>query len=119
LGGNEIIINHFNYLEIPIYTVVELPDLYISPFMLAGINMGYLLKATSKYYFYNDDFTEFYNRINFAIDVGLGIKYSFYKNICLQLSGRYSYGIRHIDKNSYDRHTRGIQILLGVLYSFY
>lgn len=116
MGGTEKVTEYFNYLEIPIYAVAELPNSLISPFALAGINMGYLLKATQKYYFHNDDFTEFFNKTNFSIDVGLGIKHSFYKNICVQLSGRYSYGIYNIEKELGSRKTRGMQILLGVLY---
>jgi opacity protein-like surface antigen len=118
MGGNEIIIDHFDYLEIPIYAIAEFPNSFISPFALVGINMGYLLKATQKYYFHNDDFTEFFNRTNFSIDVGLGVKHSLYKNIWVQFSSRYSYGIYSLDKEHSDgRKTRGIQILLGVLYS--
>jgi opacity protein-like surface antigen len=116
MSGPEKVIDHFDYLEIPIYAVAGLPNLLIIPFALVGINMGYLLKATQKYYFHNDDFTEFFNKTNFSIDVGLGVKYSFYENIWIQLSGRYSYGIYNIEKELGNRKMRGLQILLGVLY---
>jgi hypothetical protein len=116
MGGTEKVIDHFNYLEIPICAVAELPNSFISPFVLVGINMGYLLKATQKYYFHNDDYTEYFKRTNFSIDVGFGVKHSFYKNIWVQLIGRYSYGIYNIEKELSDRKTRGMQILLGVLY---
>jgi len=118
MGGNEIIIDHFDYLEIPIYAIAELPNSFISPFALVGINMGYLLKATQKYHFHNSDFTEYFNKSNFSIDVGLGVKHSFYKNIWVQFSSRYSFGMYSLDKEHVDgRKTRGIQILLGVLYN--
>lgn len=116
IGETEKIINHFNYLEIPVYALVEFSNSVLSPFLLVGIKTGYLLKATQKYYFHNADFTEFYDRINFSFDAGLGAKYSFYKNISVQLSGVYSYGIYNIEKDPGDRKTRDIQILLGVLY---
>jgi opacity protein-like surface antigen len=116
ISGTVKVTDYFNYLEVPIYAVAELPNSSVSPFVLAGINMGYLLKATQKYYFHNDDDTELFNRTNFAIDVGLGVKHSFYKNIWVQLSGIYSYGIYNIEKDLANRKTRGIQIVLGVLY---
>jgi len=116
LGSGEKITDYFNYLKIPIYAVATLPNLRTAPFILAGINFGYLLKSTSKYYFHNFDFTQFYNRTNISFDIGVGVKHSIFRNVSAQLSGRYSYGIYNIEKELGDRKTRGIQVLLGFLY---
>jgi len=116
LGNVEKITDYFHYLEIPIYAVATLPNLQTAPIVLIGINFGYLLKSTSKYYFHNDDFTQFYNRANISLDVGVGVMHPIFRNVWIQLSGRYSYGIYNIEKELGNRKTRGIQVLLGVFY---
>ena len=112
--------DYLDYIEIPIYALVEIPGCLIKPFLLFGVNTGYLLKASATY---NDlgstspvNTLEEYKRINVALDGGAGVKYALDKNVSLLLSGQYSYGIYNIRALFSEQNTREIQILFGVLY---
>ncbi len=111
---------YYNYLELPIYFVTEFTKSRFRPFALAGINLGYLLKVQAESIFNgkeeNFDLTEDYKKLDVAIDLGVGLKYEATASTSFLLNARYSYGIYDISKNEGSVNTRGIQLLLGLLY---
>lgn len=110
----------FHYLEFPIYLVAELSESQLSPFILGGINLGYLIKAKADIVAYGKeetyDITSDYKKFDFAIDLGAGLKYKLDTNTSLLMNVRYSYGIYNLSNMDGSVNTRGIQILLGALY---
>lgn len=111
---------YYDYLELPIYFVTEFTESQFRPFALAGINLGYLLKVKAESIFNGKeetfDITDDYKKLDIAIDLGMGLKYEVTASTCLLLNARYSYGIYDISKMEGSVNTRGIQILLGLLY---
>lgn len=110
----------FNYLELPIYFVTEFTESQLRPFVLGGINLGYLLKVKAKSNYNGNemifDITDDYKKIDIAVDLGIGLKYEITSTADLLLNTRYSYGIYDISKLDGSINTRGIQILIGLLY---
>lgn len=111
---------YHDYLELPIYFVTEFTKAQFSPFALAGINMGYLLKAKAES-IYNGkeetfDITDDYKKLDIAIDLGAGLKYELSASTSLLLNTRYSYGIYDISPNEGVVNTRGFQLLIGFLH---
>ena len=111
---------YFNYIELPIYIVAEFTNTQLKPFLLGGINFGYLISAKSESIINNEEYTfdikSDYENIDIAIDLGMGIKYELDKTTSFLLSARYSYGIFDITGRDGTVSTRGIQILFGILY---
>lgn len=111
---------HYNYLELPIYCVTEFTESQLIPFALAGINLGYLLNVKAESIFMGKegtyDVTDDYKMLDIAVDFGVGLKYKVTVSTSLLLNARYSYGIYDISKSEGSVNTRGIQLLLGLLY---
>lgn len=109
------------YLELPLLFEVQYPDYSIKPFVLAGINYGVLLNNKVISVLDGNESTfntkTDYNKTDFALDLGGGVKYELLPGINLVLSGRYSIGISDITKLGGSVNTRGVQALAGVLYS--
>ncbi len=111
---------YYDYLELPIYFVTEFTESQFRPFVLAGINMGYLLKVKAES-IYNGkeetfEITDDFKKIDIAIELGAGVKYELTASTSLLLNARYSHGIYDISKMEGSVNTRGIQLLLGLLY---
>ncbi len=110
----------YNYLELPIYLVAEFTESQFRPFILGGINMGYLLNVKAESNFNGKeetfDITDDYKKMDVAVDLGIGAKYLILQNTCILLSARYSHGIYNISTYGGTVNTRGIQLLIGVLY---
>ncbi len=110
----------YNYLEIPIYVVTELTESRLEPFVLGGLNIGYLLKVKAESIFNGKeetfDLTDDFKKMDIALEVGAGLKYKIDPSASLLINVRYSYGIYNISKTEGSVNTRGIQFLLGMLF---
>ena len=112
---------YFNYLEAPIFLVIDFTESNFRPQFFGGVNFGYLLSADVESIVNgkeeNYDIKSDYNDIDIAIDFGLGGKLKINKLTEMLVSIRYSFGVYDIS-DVFDGNTtnRGIQILLGVLY---
>jgi len=111
---------YFNYMELPIYLITEFDVSEFSPMLIGGVNLGYLLNTDVETNINgeeeNFDITDDYNNIDLSIEFGVGLKYKMNNVTNLLLNVRYSHGIYDISKMDGLVITRGIQLLLGILY---
>ena len=111
---------YYNYLELPIYLVTTLAESQFEPFLLGGVNVGYLVKVKAESVFNGKeetfDLTDDFKKMDITFDVGAGLKYNIDQSTSLLMNVRYSYGIYNISKTEGSVNTRGIQFLLGMLF---
>ena len=110
----------FNYLELPFFINIEFNELFgtdFQPLLAFGINAGYLLSAINELENHKTyDMTNDFKKIDITLDSGIGGKYYIESNIDFIINLRYSYGIYNIYKSESSINTRGIQLLVGLLF---
>ena len=120
MGGPTILKHRNQYVQAPILLQASLPLPVISPHLLLGPNIGYLLWANmgsnrnSQLFDIKDDF----NNFDFGVIIGAGLEYRIAPLIKANLDYNYSMGLLNIDKtNHLPTHTRGIQVFASILFS--
>lgn len=117
---------HLHFLELPLFVITEYPIEKFSPFLVTGFSIGYLVKANSESRIGFDerkiDIKEDFSEIDFAIEIGVGLKYLVKPSINLITSARYSNGLVDISdfdsvENNGSVKTRGLHLLVGVVYN--
>jgi outer membrane protein W len=91
----------------------------LRPYIFTGINFGILFSAISKVKYYNEiselTLTNGYNKLDLALDLGIGIEYLINLKYSLSLDVRYSHGLLNLAKEG-TLNFRGIQGVTGFIY---
>ena len=122
-GGAPILLvrnSYFNYFQIPIELKVNLPTPVVSPYVLVGPNVGYLLSAKNNPpgSTQQEDETDFYKKVGGTLDFGAGIDFGIAPLIKASFDAKYSLGLLNMEKSSaYELQTHGVQIYVAVLFS--
>lgn len=109
---------YFNYLEFPLYFTFKIDDHALKPFLIGGINLGYLLSAnvegTTNGEKVSYDRIDEYEKVDLAVDFGIGLEYLISTDLSYLFSLNYSYGLTDILKWPDDtNYHRGILLLIG------
>jgi hypothetical protein len=111
--------SYFNYFQIPIELKANLPVPFVSPYLLVGPNVGYLLSAKEGQSGSTpqEDRTDFYKKFDCALDCGAGLDLGIAPLIKASFNVKYSLGLLNIEKiSATDLQSHGIQIYAGVLF---
>ncbi len=115
-----VINSYFNYFQIPFELKANLPTPIVSPYVLIGPNVSYLLSAkdTSPGSAQQQDETDFYKKLGGTLDFGAGLDCGIAPLIKASFEIKYSLGLLNMEKSSaYELQTHGVQIYLAVLFS--
>jgi hypothetical protein len=108
---------HLGYLQLPFSMKIRLPDHSVTPFAFIGPNIGILLSEKTESNLTYPVFTDYYKNTDYAIDVGVGFEYNISPLTIFTTDVRYSLGVYNIDNTNIGAvRTRGIQLLVGVLF---
>lgn len=100
----------FSYISVPILLEMKLLKSYLSPYLLLGPRLEYLINYPNSLLY--DEF----NKMDFGITMGIGIEFNirFIKSIILE--GRFSPNLSNSYKNEYVTvKNSSIEILIGVV----
>ena len=118
MDGPLILKERNQYFQLPLELQANLPLPVFSPHIFLGPNVGYLLSAKMNQgpnYPEIDDKSS-YKSFDLGVDYGVGLEFGIAPLIKANLDYKYSSGLLNISKYS-PVHTRGIQILAGLLFS--
>jgi hypothetical protein len=109
----------FQYLQIPVELKASLPTPIVSPHILIGPNVSYLLSAKEgPTLSTQEDVKDFYRDFVYTLDFGTGLDYSIAPLIKGHFDLKYSIGLMNIEKKDKgDVHMHGVQIFVAVLFS--
>jgi hypothetical protein len=108
---------HLGYLQLPLFMKIRLPNHSVTPFAFIGPNIGILLSEKTESNLTYPVFAEYFKNTDYAIDAGVGFEYNISPLTILTMDVRYSLGIYNIDDTNIGAvRTRGIQLLVGVLF---
>ena len=111
-----------NYIEVPVLLKFSLHPLPLSPYLLVGPNVGFLLSASADSLVAsgNTSSSDIKNHVastDIALDVGVGIEMEILPLTSLTADLRYSFGFTNDnDSGSNAIHTRDIKLIVGVLF---
>jgi hypothetical protein len=106
----------FQYFQIPIELKVKLPIPEVSPHILLGPTISYLLSTEVGPPPYQEDATEFYKPFVYSLDYGMGLEYNIAPFTYLNVDLKYSLGQMSVEKQN-GIHVHGVQIFISVLFS--
>jgi hypothetical protein len=120
-GPTSYLINsYFNYFQLPIELKANLPIPVVSPYILVGPNIGYLLSAKQGLAGSTpqEDITDDYQKVDCALDFGAGLDFGITPFTTASCNVKYSSGLLIKGKTSViDLQTHGVQIYISVLFS--
>jgi hypothetical protein len=113
IGSSEADSRRLDYIDVPVYLRVSIPDLAVRPFLYAGPQFSFELRCRS-----DDNACPDTDRpeTSYAAVVGAGLRFG--QRSALSIEGRYLYGLSDLklntvtDDNSY--RTRAFLILGGI-----
>lgn len=111
-------------LEIPLHAKVKIPAGVVTPYFIAGPNLGIVLTAKSKLEGTQadgeTDLKSTTSSTDFGIDFGGGAEFKIASSAAITLDARYSLGLSNLNNDpaapNQTAKTRGFQVIAGVLF---
>ncbi|MFC2097421.1 hypothetical protein ACFLSI_03700 [Bacteroidota bacterium] len=120
--GSYDLIQHFEYLEIPLIIKRKIIDKKIGMHILAGFNAGFLIGNNA--FYSNSGNTQNIGRTfgirNMAYNgiLGFGLNFSIFSQFSLNFEPSFKYSLRPVNTNFENYYPSSINIFTGIVYNF-